>query len=223
MTTRFLLLRHAEATGNAAGQTQGRIDHELTDRGRRQAATVAAALAPYHPAALYCSSAARARSTAAAVAAACGLEAIADERLLEVDHGILDGLTGEQLREQHGAFLEQWRDRGASDLRFPGGESMGEAQARMLEALDDFAGRHPDADVVVVSHNLALKSLLAHALGVPLAAQRRFQLDLASLSVVERRPAEDSAGGEAGEHGSAARWSVVGLNERCHLPDEPSD
>ncbi len=212
MTTRFLLLRHAEATGNAAGQTQGRIDHELTDRGRRQAATVAASLAPYRPAALYCSPAARARSTAAAVAEACGLEAVADERLLEVDHGELDGLTGEQLRERHGPFLDQWRDEGFSDLRFPGGESMREAQTRMLDALDAFAEQHPDADVVVVSHNLALKSLLAHALGVSLAAQRRFQLDLASLSVVERRPGRD---------GGAARWSVVGLNERCHLPDEP--
>ena len=213
MTTRFLLLRHAEAAGNAAGQTQGRIDHELTDRGRCQAATVAASLAPYHPAALYCSPAARARSTAAAVAAACGLPAVVDERLLEVDHGELDGLTGEQLREQHGPFLERWRDQ--PDFRFPGGESLGEAQARMLEALDEIAERHPDADVVVVSHNLALKSLLAHALGVPLAAQRRFQLDLASLSVVERRPGGDGAAG------GAARWSVVGLNERCHLPGEP--
>ena len=85
----------------------------------------------------------------------------------------------------------------------------------MLEALDEIAERHPDADVVVVSHNLALKSLLAHALGVPLAAQRRFQLDLASLSVVERRPGGDGAAG------GAARWSVAGLNERCHLPGEP--
>ena len=212
MTTRFLLLRHAEAAGNAAGQTQGRIDHELTERGRRQAATVAASLAPYRPVALYCSPLVRARSTAAAVAAACGLEAVTDERLIEVDHGELDGLTGEQLRERHGPFLERWRDHGFSDLRFPGGESMGEAQKRMLEALDAFAERHGEADVLVVSHNLALKSLLAHALGVALAAQRRFQLDLASLSVVERRPGED---------GAPARWSVVGLNERCHLPDEP--
>ena len=212
MTTRFLLIRHAEAAGNAAGQTQGRIDHELTERGRRQAATVAASLAPYRPVALYCSPAARARSTAAAVAAGCGLEAVVDERLLEVDHGELDGLTGQQLRERHSPFLEQWRDHGFSDLRFPDGESMGEAQARMLEALDAFAERYDGADVIVVSHNLALKSLLTHALGVALAAQRRFQLDLASLSVVERRPGAD---------GVRARWSVVGFNERCHLPDEP--
>ena len=40
---------------------------------------------------------------------------------------------------------------------------------------------------------------------------RRFRVDLASLTVVERRPGEDDA---------PAGWSVVTLNERCHLPDE---
>ena len=211
MTTRFLLLRHAEATGNAAGQTQGRIDNQLTDRGRRQAATVAASLAPYRPVALYVSPASRTRGTAAPIAEAYGLEPVIDERLYEVDHGELDGMGFDEIRERYAGFLEEWRDERFADLRFPGGESMGEAQVRMLEALDEVGERHGNADVVVVSHNMALKSLLTHALGVSLAAQRRFQLDLASLSVVERRPGAD---------GEPSAWSVVGLNERCHLPDE---
>ena len=211
MTTRFLLFRHAEASGNAAGQTQGRIDNQLTDRGLRQAATVAASLAPYRPVALYVSPASRARGTAAPIAEAYGLEPVIDERLYEVDHGELDGMRFDEIREHYADFLEEWRDERFADLRFPGGESMGEAQVRMLEALDEVGERHGDADVVVVSHNMALKSLLTHALGVSLAAQRRFQLDLASLSVVERRPGAD---------GGPSAWSVVGLNERSHLPDE---
>ena len=209
--TRFLLLRHAEAAGNAAGQTQGRIDNPLTERGRRQAATVPASLAPYGPAALYVSPASRARGTAAPVAEAYGLEPVIDERLHEVDHGELDGMAFDQIRERHADFLEQWRDETFADLRFPGGESMGEARARMLEALDEAAERHGAADVVVVSHNMALKSLLTHALGASMAAQRRFNLGLASLSVVERRP---------GEAGGPSRWAVAGLNERGHLGDE---
>ena len=211
MTTRFLLLRHAEATGNLGGQTQGRIDNQLTERGHRQAATVPASIAPYRPVALYVSPASRARSTAAPVAEAYGLEPVIDERLHEVDHGDLDGMAFDEIRHHFADFLEQWRDETLADLRFPGGESMGEARVRMLEALDEAAERHGEADVVVVSHNMALKSLLTHALGVSMAAQRRFQLGLASLSVVERHPGAD---------GGPSRWSVVGLNEQCHLPGE---
>ena len=211
MTTRFLLLRHAEAEGNAAGRTQGRIDNQLTERGRRQAATVAHSLAPYEPAALYSSPASRARHTAQVIAAKCGLELVVEERLHELDHGDLDGRTIEDIREEHADFVERWGRDDLADLRFPGGETMGEAQARMLEALDEIAGRHGEADVAVVSHNLALKALLAHALGVPITAARRFRTDLASLTVVERRPGED---------GEPSRWSIVTLNERCHLSDE---
>lgn len=208
MTVRFLLFRHAEAEGNAAGRTQGRIDHELTERGRRQAGAAPAALAPWRPVALYASPAARARATAAPLAAALGFAAVADERLHEVDHGELDGLAFAEIRERHPAFLARWRDEALDDLRFPGGESMGEARARMREALEEYAARHGEADIAVVSHNLALKALLTWALGVPLAAQRRLHLDLASLSIAERH---------AGEDGGPPSWSVPALNDRCHL------
>ena len=212
MSVRFLLLRHAEAEGNAAGQTQGRIDHPLTERGRRQAEAAAGAFAHYRPVALYCSPAQRARETAAVAGRALGLEAAVDERLHELDHGDLDGQTIEQIRERYAEFIERWRDEDIADLRFPGGETMREAQARMLAALDEIAARHGGGDgfreVAVVSHNLALKALLARVIGVPLAAARRFELGLASLTVAERRP---------GANGEPAGWSVVTLNDRCHL------
>ena len=91
---------------------------------------------------------------------------------------------------------------------------MQDAQDRMLEAFNEFAERHGDADVVVVSHGMALKGLLTFALGVPLIAQRRFRIDLASLTVVERR---------VGEGGGEPSWSVVTLNEQCHLPQEAAE
>ncbi len=214
MNVRFLLLRHAEAEGNAAGQTQGRIDHPLTERGRRQARAAAGAFAAYRPVALYCSPAQRARETARIAAGDLGLKASLDERLHELDHGDLDGRTIEQIREQHAAFIERWRDEDIADLRFPGGETMREVQQRMVAALDEIAVRHGAADgfveVAVVSHNLALKALLARVIGVPLAAARRFELGLASLTVAERRP---------GAEGEPAGWSVVTLNDRCHLDE----
>jgi broad specificity phosphatase PhoE len=70
----------------------------------------------------------------------------------------------------------------------------------------DIADAHPDAEAVIVSHNLALHTLLCHAMGIPLRAFRQFRIDLASLTVLEIVRAD--------------RWSVVTLNERCHLADE---
>ncbi|MSQ36457.1 MAG: histidine phosphatase family protein [Dehalococcoidia bacterium] len=213
-TLRLLLIRHGQTDSNAAGRTQGRREVELNARGHSQAAAVAERVRGLRPSALYASPASRAQQTAGAIAAACGLAIVTDARLAEVDHGELDGLTGEEMRARHPDFLQRWRDDDPATLRIPGGESMGEAQLRMraaIAAIDAATAVHQtgaDADrvVAVVSHNLALHALLCHALGVPLRAFRQFRVDLASLSIVELR-ADD-------------RWAVVQLNEQCHLAED---
>jgi broad specificity phosphatase PhoE len=201
--TRMLLVRHGETDGNAEGRSQGRRDVPLNERGRAQAASVGNLVASMSPVAVYSSTASRARETATAIAVRLDLEVLADERLVEVDHGLLDGLTGEQMREQYGDFVRRWREEDPTDIPIPGGESLGEAQRRMLAAIDGIRGMHGGETVAVVSHNLALHTLICHALGVPLRAWHTFRIDLASLSAVEVRDGD--------------RWGVVGLNERCHL------
>jgi broad specificity phosphatase PhoE len=74
----------------------------------------------------------------------------------------------------------------------------------MVAAATAIGEAHPDQHVVVVSHNLALRTLLCEALGAPLTAARRLRLELCSLAIVELRADEP--------------WAVVALNRGCHLP-----
>ncbi len=206
MTLRLLLLRHGETDGNVSGRAQGRRDVPLNARGRAQAAAVGESLRGAPLAAIVSSPASRALDVAEAIAAHHDLPVEADERLAELDQGDLDGMLIADMRERHADFLQQWRDGDPADLRMPGGETMREAQTRMVEACTELAARYDGEEVVAVSHNLALRALLCHALGVPLAAFRRFNHDLAAMAVVEVRLDEP--------------WSVVSLNERCRLPVE---
>ena len=205
VSTRLLLARHGETDSNAEGRTLGRRDAPLNARGREQVQALALGMGAYAPVAVYSSPSSRARDTALAIAGVLELPVTFDERLYEFDQGHLDGLTMTELREQHADFLQRWSEDERADLRMPGGETMREVQTRMLDATTQFAAAHLDRDVVVVSHNLALQTLLCHALGVPLSATRHLRIDLASLNVVE----VDTAG----------RWTLVTLNERCHLPE----
>lgn len=206
MTLRLLLLRHGETDDNAAGRAQGRRDVPLNARGRAQAAAVGESLRGATLAAVVSSTASRALDVAEAIAAHHDLPVETDERLTELDQGEFDGMLIADMRERHADFLRQWRDEDPADLRMPGGETMREAQTRMVAACTELVERYDGEEVVVVSHNLALRALLCHALGVPLAAFRRFHHDLVALSVVEARLDEP--------------WSVVSLNERCRLPAE---
>lgn len=204
MTTRLLLVRHGETDSNVEGRTQGRREVSLNALGERQAAALAERLAQFAPEAIYVSTARRAQQTAAPLARATGLTPMVDARLAELDQGELDGMTGEQMRHGYPDFLRRWGTEDPTDLRMPGGETMGEAQDRMAAALLDVTASHPQAVAVIVSHNLALHALLCHAMGIPLRAFRQFRIDLAAFTLVEAVQAD--------------RWTVVTLNERCHLP-----
>ncbi len=208
MTVRLLLVRHGETDENRLGRSQGRRDVPLNATGRAQAAARAESLRTHPLAAVISSPAARCRDTAAAMAAPHGLDVRTDTRLQELDQGALDGLTGAEMRDRYPEVLRRWGADDPRDVRMPGGETLGEAQARMVEAARDLAREFAGAEVVVVSHNLAMKALLCHALGVPLGGFRHLVLDPASLSVVDVR--------------RDAPWTVIGMNERCVVAGLPA-
>lgn len=206
MTLHLYLVRHGQTDGNVEGRSQGLRDVPLNEHGRRQAAAIGERLRDRPLVAVFASPLARSMATAEAIAAPHGLDVQPDDRLAELDHGLLDGLTSEEMRRDYADFLAQWRDGDPADLVMPSGESMRDAQRRMIAATEAIAERWPDGEVVVVSHNLATRAFLCHALGVPLATFRRFRHDLASFAEIERLP----RGG----------WLVVRLNEQCHLSGE---
>lgn len=203
MTLHLYLVRHGQTGGNAEGRSQGRRDVPLNALGERQAAAVGARFASAPVVAIYASPLARSLATAEAIAAPHALPVQTDERLVELDHGILDGLSSAELRRDYAEVLAQWRGDAAGDLVMPGGESMRQAQERFVAATEAIAERHPDGEVVVVSHNLATRAFLCAAMDVPLATFHRFRHELAAFAEVERL---DDGG-----------WQVLRLNERCHL------
>jgi broad specificity phosphatase PhoE len=204
--TRLYLVRHGETDSNVEGRTQGARDVPLNALGRRQADAVAARLSPTALTAVYASTSSRAIDTAAPIAVVGGLEVASDARFAELDQGDLDGLTGKELRHQHPEFLKRWRDEDPATLRMPGGETLGEVQQRMIEATESAVEAAPDdAAIAIVSHNLALRALLCHILGVPLISFRRFRHDIAAIAEIEAPADTDD-------------WFVLGLNEHCALP-----
>ena len=152
MTT-LLLARHGETDWNRELRIQGSSDVELNDLGRRQAQSLAQELTDVDLDAVYASDLARARQTAAAVAATHGLEVRFDARLRERSFGSWEGLTREDIAElPEGSHHD--------------GETDEEVRARVLDAINEIAAAHPGEQVLVVSHGGALNALWHHALGV---------------------------------------------------------
>ncbi|MBI4338604.1 MAG: histidine phosphatase family protein [Chloroflexi bacterium] len=187
---KLYLVRHGETQYNRDHLVQGRSPTGLTELGVRQAMAAAEALAQEGIAALYSSPLNRAVETSTIIGGRLGLSVHLEEGLSEMDTGELDGLTSQEMRAQYPEFMAQWRqDAGAAHL--PGGESLAEVQERAWKAVEDIVRRHPEENVVAVSHNFTLCALVCKALGLPLAGFHRLRVDLGSLSALDFSPQRD--------------------------------
>lgn len=173
--TVLYLVRHGRTAANAAGLLLGRLDPGLDDVGRWQAERLAEALAKVlgpEPRVIS-SPLTRTRQTAAYL----GADVEVDDRFVEVDYGVLDGVA---LRDVPPAVWEAWR----RDTHFApeGGESFASVFERVAEAVDGLLGEGGDADVVVVSHVLPIKAAVARALGAGVEVSWHLHLDQASIT-----------------------------------------
>ena len=189
--TLVLLVRHGltGATGSVlAGRTPG---IPLDDRGREQAAALAARLASVPLDAIVTSPVQRCRETADAIAAARNGHPVAvadDEQFAEVRYG---DWTGKPLRQL--ARDPLWRAVQAhpSAVRFPGtdGEAIADVQHRAVRAIRDWNTRlGRDAVYLICSHGDVIKSVIADCLGMHLDMFQRISADPCSLSVIRYTP-----------------------------------
>ena len=189
--TLVLLVRHGltGATGSVlAGRTPG---IPLDDRGREQAAALAARLASVPLDAIVTSPVQRCRETADAIAAARNGHPVAvaeDEQFAEVRYG---DWTGKPLRRLVRDPLWRAVQAHPSAVRFPGadGEAMADVQHRAVRAIRDWNTRlGRDAVYLICSHGDVIKSVIADCLGMHLDMFQRISADPCSLSVIRYTP-----------------------------------
>lgn len=157
--TRIYLVRHGETTWNAEGRWQGTLDIPLGEVGHQQAQALAKHLKDRPIAAIYSSDLSRARDTAELLSRAKGLEIQTDARLRELDFGVFQGLTHDEIRAK---YPEEERELFVDYLDFvlPEGESRRTVQARVYEMWQEVVRRHPNSEVVVMSHGGPVRLLL---------------------------------------------------------------
>ncbi|MDB5696717.1 MAG: phosphoglycerate mutase family protein [Sphingomonas bacterium] len=179
MTATVLLIRHAahvDLNRQLSGRRKGVA---LTDRGREQAAALGTRLAGRGLTRVECSPLERTRDTASAIAAACGLPQPSPvDALLELDMGDWTG------REIHSfgddAEWRTWNERRGT-ARIPGGESMREAQTRIVAHLRNVPSRET---VAMVSHCDMIRAAVAYVVGLSLDNLLLFDIDPASVTGV---------------------------------------
>jgi broad specificity phosphatase PhoE len=196
------LVRHGETAYNAEGRFLGTTDVALSERGRAQAQAAAAFLAGRPVSAVHTSPLLRARQTAGPIALAHGLALEEHPELAELHHGELEGLPFAELPLRYPHLVEAWLS-DCSTAQLPGGETIRELHARCWATFEKICEK-ASAELCVVSHKLALLTIVAGAIGLELCHTTRLELELGSVSTLELRPGRG--------------WRLLALNATAHLP-----
>ena len=199
---RLILVRHGESEWNRTGRYQGQADAPLSSLGLQQAEALAKRLQQEKIDTIYTSPLQRARRTAEAIARFHpDVPFVEDRALFEIHHGDWQGLLAAEVRERYAEALDEWRTH-PTRCQMPGGESFSNILKRTLNFKERISQRHPDGTVLVSTHDVVVKILIADALGVNMDRINRLWITNASISVVEYT--DDLP-------------YLVSLSEACHL------
>ena len=173
----ILLVRHGATDWNLERRCQGSSDRDLSEVGIRQAEQIASLLSGEDIQAIYSSHLRRARQTAEYISQPHDLPVLIEEDVRELDHGHLEGLTFNQIKQNYAEFLLRWRSEPA-EIRVPGGERLADVAERAWNGLNQIVQRHSDAErILVVSHNFPIVGIVCRVTGTDLNQYRSFHVD----------------------------------------------
>jgi phosphoserine phosphatase len=200
----IILLRHGATDWNLQGRCQGATDLELNEVGIRQAESIATRLSREKIAAIYSSNLKRAQQTAEFVNRFHSLPIQIEKDVRELDHGALEGLTFNDIKENFPEFIQRWRTEPA-EIQVPGGEKLVDVAQRAWNGLHRISGRHQAGEIiVVVSHNFPILAILCRIAGVHLNHYRSFHLDPCGITRLNH---------------SGRNWSITQINNKDYIPD----
>jgi broad specificity phosphatase PhoE len=165
--TQITLVRHGQTDWNLARRYQGQMDIPLNEEGFRQARELSVLLADEVFDVIYSSDLQRARQTAEILQLGRHIPLITDQRLREIAFGQWEGAYfPDMLRDFPERFAISQKDPSISLA--PGGESVLEVSRRTSAFADEISLLYPNGKILVVTHGMALATLLCAANGISL-------------------------------------------------------
>jgi probable phosphoglycerate mutase len=176
-----IFLRHGQAKNNIERILTGRTPNiPLTEKGIDQAEKTAKFLEQMNISAIYSSPIERAKHTAEIVAKHNSLDVVTDDRLIELDMGKFTGVPYDDIFTSHGNVFMKFYN-GELEIAHNGVETFSEVKKRVLSIVDHVIEKHPDQNVVLVTHMDPIKAMLATV--VDLSPTNLFELIIANASL----------------------------------------
>jgi broad specificity phosphatase PhoE len=183
LATTIYLIRHGQTRSNATRYIMGSSNEDLDEKGREQVYRLSPRLAVVPLATVYTSPLQRALSTAEIIAGPHRLKPQMEQDLIEINVGDWQGLHIDEIKRRWPDLWQQSRI-DPSDITLPDGESYRQVSERAVRAFNKIAGDSREKKAVIVTHDIVIRLVVAHVLGVSSNIYRRIEINNASLTTV---------------------------------------
>jgi len=184
MTLNLYLLRHGETTFSQTGNFCGETNAELTPEGLEMAEAFADVYKKLKWEAVYASPMKRAVATAKPFCDAIGMDMQLRDGLKEGSYGEWEGKSKSFAQENHAENYINWLTEPAWNAP-KGGETAVDIANRAMPVIAEIQEKHPQGNVLVVSHKATIRIILCSLLGIDLGRYRyRINILVASVSMV---------------------------------------
>jgi len=182
MSTKLILIRHGETEWSCQRRYCGFTDIDLNEKGRAQAKQLSKKLSKEKIDKVYSSDMKRVLQFTRIVFKDAPLEEIS--ALREINFGVLEGLTYQEIMERHTEIYRKWLDN-PLDIIIPSGESLNSLATRVRETLVKILSYNNNRTVAIVTHAGPMRIILCDALKLDLRKIWQIEPKLASISVIE--------------------------------------
>jgi probable phosphoglycerate mutase len=181
-------MRHGQADNNVNRLLVGRhLESHLTEQGRQQVADTARHLKNIQIDKVIASPVIRAVETAKIVCDAIGTGYETDERLYEIELGKLVGMNYEEVVTKYGNLFLKFYDEHDPLLASFGVEPFVEVKKRIISLLDEAVEKHPDRNILCVTHLDPIKAAISSILDLKPEALYRWHVRNAALTILKQQ------------------------------------
>lgn len=190
MAIKLILIRHGESEGNVQRKFSGFQDVNLTKKGIWQAERLAYRLKELPVDVVYCSDLKRARHTAEIIFGSRGIDIMPNSNLREMNFGIWEGYTFEEVmaRYGNGNEIKSWLGNIKEEINIPQGESLAELNKRVMIELNKILEEHKKADrdktIGLVCHGGTIRVILCNALNMELKYMWNIEQYSTALNII---------------------------------------
>ncbi len=161
--TKVILIRHTN-TGFHGIYFLGKADVPITGDGVKHAKRIGQLLRKTEIDRIYSSCLRRSIMTAEEIARPHGLKVEHIPEFNEIDFGVMDGLTGDEVKKRYPGLIEE-RNKDKEHFKPPEGEGYTEARKRVIPTFINLFDSNPGKTIVVVMHGVMMKLIFREITG----------------------------------------------------------